>query len=667
MNVHKRIQKERMLILVDYLNKCSEEYYNNNNSIISDKEFDDLIDELLHLETVLEITLSNSPTQNVGYEVKSNLKKETLKLEMLSLDKTKSTSELIQFSKGLPCILSWKMDGLSILLHYKNGQLYKAFTRGNGKIGEDITHNVKMFDNVPLVIPRNDKDYFVKGEAIITYDVFNKINEKMRKLGKDEYKNPRNLASGSVRQLDNKIAKERHIKFYAWRPDDTKYKYVFEGLKDLKSMGFDLAELFTFEGDYDREHIDDMVEVLRDRAKDKGIPIDGLVLTYDDIQYGKSLGSTNKFPRHSIAYKFYDEVYETVVTDIEWTLGKTGVITPTVVFKPVEIDGTSVSKASVYNVSCLTELDLNVGDTITVYKANQIIPCVSENLSANERESTYIKIPSKCPVCGGKAEIVQENDAKVLMCMNDDCDGKVLKKLCQFVSKEGMNIDGLSKQTLSFLLDKCWIESYIDLYKLEHYGSFIAKWKQCDGFGDRSVDKILKAIRESSNVTLDRLLYAVCIPNVGVKVARDIAKFCDYDITKFIKLLDTPSQFKNNIDGVGDTVVKSLRNFKKSDNWNDFHDLCQYYLTINKPETSSNADKLKGLNFVITGSVNKFDNRKALEKLIDDLGGKCSGSVSAKTSYLINNDKESSSSKNKKAQSLGIPIISEDDFLDMIK
>lgn len=279
---------------------------------------------------------------------------------------------------------------------------------------------------------------------------------------------------------------------------------------------------------------------------------------------------------------------------------------------------------------------------------------------------TYIKIPSKCPVCGGKADIVQENDSLVLMCMNPDCEGKTLKKLCQFVSKDGMNIDGLSEQTLSFLLDKCWIESYIDLYKLEHYGSFITKWKQCDGFGDRSVDKILKAIRDSSNVTLDKLLYAVCIPNVGVSTARDIAKFCDYDIAKFNKFIITPSQFKK-IDGVGNTVVKSLSNFRKSDEWNKFHDLCQYYLTIIKPETSSNTDKLKGLTFVITGSVNKFDNRKALEKLIDDLGGKCSGSVSAKTSYLINNDKESSSSKNKKAQSLGIPIISEDDFLEMIK
>lgn len=664
MAIGKSSEKDRMLFLVNYLNKCSEEYYNNNNSLISDKEFDDLMDELLHLETVLEITLSNSPTQNVGYEVKSDLDKENLPVEMRSLDKTKSTSDLIEFSKGLPCILSWKMDGLSILLHYKNGRLYKAFTRGDGKIGEDVTHNAKIFDNIPITIPRNDDDYYVKGEAIITYSVFDDINQKMVKLGKDKYKNPRNLASGSVRQLDSKVAKERHIKFYAWRPDETKYRYVFEGLKDLESMGFDLAEFFTFDGDNDRDHVDDMVDTLRDRAKEKGIPIDGLVFTYNDIQYGERLGFTAKFPRHSIAYKFDDEVYKTTVTDIDWTLGKSGIITPTCVFETVEIDGTDVSRASVYNVSKLTELDLNIGDTITVYKANQIIPTVHENLSAKHRESTYIKIPSKCPVCGGRADIVQENDAKVLMCMNPDCDGKVLKKLCQFVSKEGMNIDRLSEQTLSFLLDRGWIKSYIDLYKVDCYRE---NWREYDGFGHKSVDNIIDAINKSTKVTLDKLLFAICIQNVGVSTARDIAKFCDYDIKKFIKLMDTPSQFKNNIDGVGDTVVKSLRNFRKSDNWNNFHDLCQYYLTIIKPETNANADKLKGLTFVITGSVNKFDNRKALEKLIDDLGGKCSGSVSAKTSYLINNDKESSSSKNKKAQSLGIPIISEDEFLEMIK
>lgn len=382
MDIRRNLQIARMLDLVNYLNKCSEEYYNNNNSLISDKEFDDLMDELLHLETVLEITLSNSPTQNVGYEVKSDLDKENLPVAMLSLDKTKSTSDLIEFSKGLPCILSWKMDGLSILLHYKNGMLYKAFTRGNGKIGEDITHNAKMFDNVPLTIPRDDDDYYVKGEAIITYSVFDDINQKMVKLGKDKYKNARNLASGSVRQLDSRIAKERHIKFYAWRPDETKYRYVFEGLKDLESMGFELVEFFTFEGDDDRDHIDDMVEVLRDRAKERGVPIDGLVFTYNDIKYGESLGFTAKFPRHSIAYKFDDEVYETRLIDIEWTLGKTGVITPTAVFEPVEIDGTSVSRASLYNLTVLNNTLGNpyINQIIYVAKRNSIIPYIESGV-----------------------------------------------------------------------------------------------------------------------------------------------------------------------------------------------------------------------------------------------------------------------------------------------
>lgn len=654
---------KRLKELTKYLNTCRDAYYNDSLSKISDYEYDCLYDELCNLENEIGISLANSPTQTVGYEVKSELKKVKHSHSMLSLDKTKDVNELIKFTGDKDCILSCKMDGLTVLLTYENGQLIQAETRGNGEIGEIITHNAKVFENIPLKI--NYKGHYeIEGEAIITYDDFEKINSKLPK--DKQYKNPRNLVSGSVRQLDSKIASQRHIKFIAWK-DPLEEINFWGGFNQAKDFGFDVVPYFTY-ASTDKENINEMIDKLKETASKFGYPIDGLVMTYTDVQYGKSLGITGHHPKHSIAFKFYDDVYETTLTSIDWTIGKTGQLTPTAVFQTVEIDGTDVSRASVHNISILTQLDLHIGDRIEVYKANQIIPQLSTNLSAEERLKTgkdagYIEIPAKCPICNAPTEIKQDNDSKVLICTNPNCKGKLLGKLTHFCSKNAMDIRGLSESTLEKLIELGMVDCYEDIYDLKD--NYYEQLMHIDGFGKKSVDKLMESIESSKNTTLSKFLYSLSIPLIGKSASKDIAKACSNNIQSFIDILSLEGEYAFvNIDGFGKEMSKSLQSWWVG-NKQIFYTLSSI-LNFKQEESSSNSQKLFGKTFVITGSLEHYKNRNELVSVIESLGGKVTGSVSAKTDYLVNNDKQSSSSKNQKAKKLNVTILSENDFLSLI-
>lgn len=668
MNNIKRIKE-----LVSTLNKHRDLYY-NQSPIISDYEYDKMFDELKNLEESTGVVFSNSPTQNVGFEVKSELTKTIHSHPMLSLDKTKSTDDLKKFAVDQDCILSMKMDGLTVLLTYENGCLVQAETRGNGEEGEIITHNAKVFDNVPISI-----DYSghleIEGEAIITYDDFDKINSEIENPN-EKYKNPRNLVSGSVRQLDSNIAAKRHIKFIAWKVPtnidgfDNNDSFLHK-LLYAKNLGFDVVPLLTYNKKTDEKYINEMIEALKNTAERMGYPIDGLVMTYNNISYGESLGSTGHHPKHSVAFKFYDEEVETVLKDIEWTMGKTGVLTPTAVFDPVEIDGTMVERASVHNVSILKDLELLAGDIITVYKANQIIPQVSENLSAQERSNRHwigkeddcrVHIPDTCPVCGGNTEIRQDNNTEVLVCTDENCHGKLLGKLTHFVSKNAMNIDGLSESTLEKFIELGWLNSFIDIYNLKNHSDEMMKLK---GFGKKSVDKLIFSIEKSKNTTLDRFIYALCIPLIGRSASKTISKYCNGDYNKFYQLFEQNFDWSN-LEDFGFAMAMNLDNYM-DEWWREINALAnEMHFDISENQNISN-NNLTGKIFVITGSLNSFANRDEAKERIEALGGKVSGSVSAKTSYLVNNDIESTSSKNKKAKELGVPIITEEELIKMIK
>lgn len=650
--------KERIKELVAILNYHRDLYYNGNNSEISDYEYDKLYDELNCLEQQEEYILSNSPTVTVGYEVKSKLQKVKHSHPMLSLDKTKDVNELAKFINGQDYVLSLKMDGLTCLLTYDNGELVRAETRGDGEYGEDITHNARMFENIPLTIPNKNRIEF-EGEAIITYDDFEKINKKLPE--NEKYKNPRNLASGSVRQLDNSITKNRHVKFIVWKVPKGFMK-VIDGLNFAQDMGFDIVPYCCTN---DVEHIDFLIDDRKEIAKKNSYPIDGLVCTYNNVEYGKSLGMTGHHPKHSIAFKFYDDVYETTLKDIEWSLGKTGQITPVAIFEPVEIDGTEVEKASLHNISIMQELwdrDWHSGLTVTVYKANQIIPQISKVEHKINSCAKRLMIPQKCPVCGYETKVQQDNNSKVLICNNPNCKGKLLGKLTHFVSKNAMNIDGLSEATLQFLIDRRWVNSFEDLYKLDYYRE---SWKDYDGFGDKSVDKILDSIEKSRTTTLDRVINAVSIPNIGKQTAKDIAKYCDYDIETFKKYMQDCRVF-NNIDGIGYKIIDSLKEWLDTE-WIDFLELCRHLYFANPNLDNKSSVNLSNKTFVITGKLNIFSNRDEAVEMIQSLRGKVSGSVSKNTTFLVNNDINSTSSKNKKARELGIPIISEEELVSMCK
>lgn len=645
----------RLKELTEQLNRYRNSYYNNSESLISDKQYDDLFDELQVLEEETGIVMSNSPTKTVGYEVKSKLEKVKHSHPMLSLDKTKSTDDLIKFSDGRDCIISLKLDGLTVLNTYDNGVLRQSETRGNGEEGEIITHNAKVFDNLPLNIPF-DRKFEIEGEAIITQYDFEKINTN------GEYKNCRNLASGSVRQLDNNVTKNRHVRFIAWKIPFGVTTYS-KGFEIAAQYGFEVVPYVKYNSKYD--DIEKAIEVLKNIAKEKSFPIDGLVITYNNVEYGKSLGMTGHHPKHSLAYKFYDDIYPTKLLDVEFTMGKTGVLTPTAVFMPVEIDGTVVERASLHNIYIMKELGItHKGQIVNVFKANQVIPQIDsvEPIDSDD-ELDVIEIPTKCPICGSATEIVKDNESEVLICTNPDCRGKLLGQLSHFVSKNAINIDGLSVQTLQKLIDLGWVKSFPDIYHLFDHKEEMYK---LDGFGKKSVDKLLDNIQKSRNTELSRFIYALSIPLIGRTASKEIAKACYDDITIFIGMIKSNQLYKlvNDIDGFGDTMLKSLCDYVKL-HMSGIEALSEEFIFAKRECNSSKSD-LSGKTFVITGSLNHYKNRDELVGVIESLGGKISGSVSSKTSFLINNDTESNSSKNRKAKELGIPIISESNFLNMI-
>lgn len=656
----------KMKSLIAQLNLYRDEYYNKANPSVSDQEYDKLFDELAALEKETGIYMSNSPTQTVGYEVKSKLNKIKHSHPMLSLDKTKSVDDLRTFAGEQNCVLSLKMDGLTVLLTYDNGELVQAETRGNGEEGEIITHNAKVFENIPLKIDYKGR-LEIEGEAIITYDDFEKINSKLSE--EEKYKNPRNLASGSVRQLDSNIAAQRHIKFIAWKVPKIEDEIVNNNsfllrLNFVNKLGFEKVPLLTYVKSADSKYLEDMIESLKKEAKAKGFPIDGLVMAYDDIEYGKSLGMTGHHPKHSIAFKFYDDVYETTLRDIEWSMGKTGTLCPVAIFDSVEIDGTEVCRASVHNWSMVQDLQLGIGDTVTVYKANAIIPQIADNLT----RSNTLTFPDECPICGSLTKVVKDNDTKVIMCTNEDCKGKLLGKLSHFVSKNAINIDGLSEATLEFMINELGVKSFRDLYYIPFYKEVYTKWISTPGFGKKSVDNLRAAIEKSKETTFDRFLYAQSIPLIGRSASKDIAKFCKGNIDTFCDMMTSGAAIKFlEIDGFGQTMYESLMSWHDK-HWIDFLALKQEFNFSNKETVQNYTDtKLNGKTFVITGSLEHFKNRDELTDKIVSLGGKVSGSVSAKTSYLINNDVNSTSGKNAKAKQINIPIISEADFIKMIK
>ncbi len=652
----------RIKELIKELNKHRDAYYNDSRPMISDVEYDNMFDELQNLEKETGIIMSNSPTQTVGYEVKSELKKIKHPHPMLSLDKTKSEDDLIKFAGDEDCILSLKMDGLTVLLTYVDGKLAKAETRGNGEIGEDVTHNAKVFENIPLTIDCKGR-FEIEGEAIITYDDFEKINESLPKDKK--YKNPRNLVSGSVRQMDSSIAAKRHIKFIAWKVpvmEDNKFSNSFlYRLNYAKCLGFETVPFFTYTNkSSDKENLRLIIESLKNSASVNSYPIDGLVLVLNDIQYGESLGMTGHHPKHSIAYKFYDEEAITALTNIEWSIGKTGTLTPVAIFDPVDIDGTIVERASLHNVSILKQLDLQTGDEITVYKANMIIPQIRENLSAKNRKSSYIKIPSNCPVCGEPTEIKKENDTEVLICTNPFCKGKLLGRLSHFVSKKGMDIDGLSEETLKKFIDYGWLEKLSDVYSL--YNRFF-DLMTISGFGKKSVDKLAASLEKSRTVHLDRFITSLSIPGIGSSQSKVLSKhFKTWDDFQLAGLGDYNF---SNLEGFGDVLNNNIHTWFNTMYKEDGIEQMIKYLTFVQ-ENKESTDILLNKTFVITGSLSHYKNRDELKDVIISNGGKVSGSVSKNVFALINNYINSTSSKNKKARELGVQIISEEDFIKMI-
>ena len=648
---------KRIKELVEQLNEYRDAYYNEARSDVSDAEYDRLFDELSELENETGVVYTNSPTQSVGYEVKSELEKVKHSHPMLSLDKTKSVDDLVKFARDKDCILSLKMDGLTCLLTYENGELVQAETRGDGEIGELITHNARVFDNIPLSI--DYKGHFeIEGEAIITYEDFDKINKSLPDDKK--YKNPRNLASGSVRQLDSKIAAQRHIKFIAWKvPTEIASNSFINRLQYAVELGFDTVPFLPIRGNSNAEFINIVIEQLQRRANERSFPIDGLVATYNDITYGELLGMTGHHPKHSIAFKFYDEEVETVLKNIEWSMGKIGSLTPVAIFDPVEIDGTMVERASLHNVSILTKLDLQIGDTIIVYKANQIIPQVKENLSAKDRESAYIRIPSQCPVCESPTQIVKENDSEVLMCTNPHCKGKLLGRVSHFVSKKGMDISGLSEETIKKLIELGWITEITDIYNLDQYYDRLSTMS---GFGKKSVDKLRKSIENSKTVRLDKFITSLSIPGIGTSQSKELVKA----FGAWGKFRDASVGYYNftQLDGFGDVLNNNIHSW-----FEDMSNIADYLaslMTFESEDNSKTSNSLNGKSFVVTGKVYKFKNRDEVKEAIEKFGGKVTGSVTKSTFALINNDIESNSSKNKKAKELCVQIINEEQLIEML-
>lgn len=645
---------ERMKELVELLNQAARAYYQEDREIMSNREYDALYDELTALEQETGITLANSPTIHVGYEVLSELVKEQHSSPMLSLDKTKDVDALAAWLGNQRGILSWKMDGLTVVLTYRNGELAKAVTRGNGEIGEVITNNARTFCNIPGRIPYQG-ELVIRGEAVIKYSDFEKINASIEDVDA-KYKNPRNLCSGTVRQLNNRITAERNVHFFAFNlvevADVDFHNSMKERFQWLSQLGFDVVEYEMVTQDTIRE----AVRGFANRIQENDFPSDGLVLLYDDIAYGKSLGTTAKFPRDSIAFKWADELADTHLRYIEWSPSRTGLINPVAVFDPVELEGTSVSRASMHNISILESFQMGEGDEISVFKANMIIPQVAEN----HTRSGTIQIPEHCPACGAPTEIRQINDVRALYCTNEFCSAKKLKLFSHFVSRNAMNIDGLSEATIEKFIDEGFLEDLYDLYRLEPYRMQIVVM---DGFGEKSYDNLQKSIAVSRTTTLSRFLYGLGIMNIGVATAKLICKHFKNDLNA---IQNATVEELVEIEGIGQVIAESfVAYFQNEENMHRIQELLKE-IQFEQEETDEGEQIFRNVNFVITGSVNHFANRDEVKALIEAKGGKVTGSVTSKTNYLINNDVTSNSSKNKKAKELGVPIISEEEFIKML-
>ena len=648
-------QMDRMKELVELLNRAGRAYYQEDREIMSNLEYDALYDELVELEGQTGVTLSNSPTIHVGYEVVSELVKEEHSSPMLSLDKTKDVDALAAWLGDQKGLLSWKMDGLTVVLTYNHGELEKAVTRGNGEIGEVITNNAKTFKNIPQRIPYQG-ELVIRGEAVIKYSDFDKINAAIEDVDA-RYKNPRNLCSGTVRQLNNQITAERNVHFFAFNlvevEDVDFHNSVKRRFEWLTELGFDVVEYV----EVTEATIRDAVKAYAARLEKNDFPSDGLVLIYDDVAYGKSLGNTAKFPRDSIAFKWADELAVTHLQYIEWSPSRTGLINPVAVFDPVELEGTTVSRASMHNISILESFELGVGDEITVYKANMIIPQVAEN----KTRSGTVPIPEHCPACGAPTEIRQIRDGRALYCTNDYCSAKKIKLFTHFVSRNAMNIDGLSEATLERFVEEGFVNDLYDLYRLEPYRMQITV---LDGFGDRSYENLIQAVDASRTTTLSRFLYGLGIANIGVATAKLICKQFHNDLDA---ICHAPVEDFTEIEGVGEIIAESVvAYFQNPDNLHRIEEL-RKELTFEQEVVEEGNQTLEGLTFVITGAVHHFANRDEVKALIEAKGGKVTGSVTSKTNYLINNDVTSNSSKNKKAKELNIPILSEEDFLALME
>ena len=647
---------KRIRELIGTLRAAGRAYYQESREIMSNFEYDKLYDELVSLEKETGIVFANSPTQNVGYEVVSALPKERHEKPMLSLNKTKSVEELADWLGGQTGLLSWKMDGLTIVLTYQNGTLVKAVTRGNGEIGEVITANAKAFVNVPLNISYQG-ELILRGEAIIRYSDFEKINEQIEDVDA-KYKNPRNLCSGSVRQLNSEITAQRQVHFYAFslvKADGIDFKNSRkEQFEWLKTQGFEVVEYH----EVTKETLPETVKMYSEAIAENDTPSDGLVLLYDDIAYGQSLGRTAKFPRDSIAFKWADEIQETKLLYIEWSASRTGLINPVAVFEPVELEGTTVSRASVHNISIMEALELGAGDRITVYKANMIIPQIADNLT----RSGVRDIPEACPVCGGQTEVRRINDVKSLYCTNPDCQAKKIKSFTLFTSRDALNIAGLSEATLEKFIGVGMIHEYADIFHLDRHQEEIV---EMDGFGQKSYDNLIAAAEKASHTTLPRMVYGLGVAGIGLANAKMICRHFknDFEVMRHATVEELVE-----IDGIGEVLAQAWTAFFSDGKNNAIvdHLLAELTFEAGDEESSEGADEaFAGMNFVITGSLEHFKNRKELQELIERRGGKVTGSVTSKTNYLINNDVASSSSKNKKARELGVPILSEEEFLKL--
>ena len=644
----------RMKELVELLNRARRAYEQEDQEIMSNYEYDRLYDELQGLEQELNTTLASSPTVNVGYEVLSELPKERHERPMLSLDKTKDVERLKEFLGDQKAMISLKLDGLTIVLTYRGGSLEKAVTRGNGEVGEVITGNARVFKNVPLSIPFQG-ELVLRGEAVIGYKDFERINEEIEDVDA-RYKNPRNLCSGSVRQLNNEITAKRNVRFYAFtlvRADGVDFhnSRLFQ-MDWLTEQGFDVVEHHPVT----RETIDGEVKWFAEHISENDVPSDGLVLVYDDIAYGESLGTTAKFPRDSFAFKWADEIRETTLLEIEWSPSRTGLINPVAIFEPVELEGTTVSRASVHNISIMEELELGVGDTIQVYKANMIIPQIAENLT----RSGVKDIPKVCPVCGGPTKIRMENETKTLYCTNPRCQAKHAKAFALFASRDAMNIEGLSEATLEKFIMNGFIKDFTDIFHLERYEDEI---KNMEGFGEKSYQNLQASIRNARVTTLPRLVYSLGIPNIGISNARMICQALGNDPER---VMNAAEEELDEIQGVGEVIAKTFAEYFADEEHRDIFRRLLDEVEIPEEEAPAGGQNLAGINFVITGSVEHFANRGEVKEEIEKRGGKVTGSVTSKTNYLINNDVNSTSSKNRKARELGIPIISEEEFMKML-